>query len=101
MTTNEEVTELQDIEELLRGISPQFRAALFDAYAPEKLFTIDETAEVLNVPRRNLDNWRWQKIGPPWIKIAGRTIRYRVSDLMHWLDEQTVKPCDSQKEESE
>jgi len=61
-------------------------------YSPEKLLTIDETAEILNIPRRTLDNWRWKKnISLPWIKVAGKTVRYRMSDILEWLEAKTVR----------
>jgi len=36
-----------------------------------------------------LANWRYLGIGPKFIKLGGRSIRYRVSDVETWLDEQT------------
>lgn len=35
-----------------------------------------------------LANWRYLGIGPKFIKL-GRSVRYRVSDVETWLDEQT------------
>ena len=35
-----------------------------------------------------LANSRWKGSGPPYLKIGGR-VRYRLSDLADWLDQQT------------
>ena len=90
MTTEEQKPE-QDaaIREFLENL-PQIQ--LQQQLNLEKLLNIDETADLLNVNRRLLDNWRWQKIGPPWVKFSGRMIRYRLSDITHWIEEQTVRP---------
>ena len=39
--------------------------------------TIDETAELLRVNRRTLDNLRWQDDGPPFRRHGGRIVYHR------------------------
>jgi hypothetical protein len=40
-----------------------------------------------------LEQWRWRKIGPPYIKAGGR-VRYRKSDVDRWLESRTVATHD-------
>jgi hypothetical protein len=54
--------------------------------------TIDDTsstADYLSVPVRTLEDWRYRRIGPPFVR-AGRAIRYRKVDVDRWLEQQTV-----------
>jgi hypothetical protein len=54
-----------------------------------------EAAAYLERPRRTLEAWRYQGVGPPYIRagIGMRAkVRYRLSDLDAWLDAQTVRP---------
>ena len=37
-------------------------------------------------------SWRKNGKGPPYIKVGGRTVRYRTVDLEAWLTSQTVIP---------
>ncbi|MEZ5217875.1 MAG: hypothetical protein R2705_04900 [Ilumatobacteraceae bacterium] len=39
---------------------------------------------------RTLEQWRYKRKGPPYIRAEGR-ILYRRSQVMAWLDAQTVK----------
>lgn len=52
--------------------------------------TIDtaDAAARLGVETATLDNWRWSGRGPAFVKV-GRLVRYRLSDLADWLDQQT------------
>lgn len=45
-------------------------------------------ADVLQLNERTLENWRTYGRGPRYVKIGGR-VRYRVSDLLSYLDEST------------
>lgn len=47
-----------------------------------------EVAECLGIGVATLANWRWAGRGPRYVKVGGR-IRYRVSDIMAYLDAQT------------
>ena len=42
----------------------------------------------LHIPLATLAQWRYRKVGPPWIRV-GRHIRYRRSDVEAWLTAQT------------
>ncbi len=52
--------------------------------------TIDTAAAAarLGVETTTLQNWRWSGDGPRYVKV-GRLVRYRLSDLADWLDQQT------------
>ena len=43
----------------------------------------------LGISPRTLARWRSEKTGPPWVRLGG-AIRYRVSDLDAWADDQMV-----------
>ncbi len=55
------------------------------------LLTCREAAEFLGVPIGTLAQWRSQRRGPPYIKLEGRLVRYRGSELEKWLERQTVE----------
>jgi len=45
----------------------------------------DEVAELLQVPVRTLEQWRYRNVGPPYRKV-GRHIRYLQSKVMEWFE---------------
>ena len=49
------------------------------------LMTQPETAEYLRVAEHTLENWRYRRTGPRFLKAGGRVL-YRRSDLDAWLD---------------
>lgn len=53
----------------------------------EELLTVAETAKRLGLSVSCLNKWRLTGAGPRYIK-AGRSVRYRWSDVGQWLDEQ-------------
>jgi hypothetical protein len=65
----------------------------------EQLISDDEILDAraasawLHVSVRTLDRWRAQRIGPDFIKMSARAIRYRLCDLRTWREGRTVK-CD-------
>ena len=54
----------------------------------ETLVTPDEVARLLQVPKGTLYAWRARGNGPPAIKV-GRHLRYRISEVEHWLGKQS------------
>jgi hypothetical protein len=58
---------------------------------PEQLvlLTASDAAEVLYVSPKTLERWRLEGFGPRWIRV-GRKPLYRLSDLIDWLDANTV-----------
>lgn len=59
----------------------------------DRYLTTAEAAEVLDVIPSTLQAWRSNKkvTSPPWVQI-GRNVRYRESDLIRWLQGNTVHP---------
>lgn len=52
------------------------------------LLTSAELGRSLGKSTGALAQWRYLGVGPRFIK-AGKSVRYRVSDVEAWLDEQT------------
>jgi hypothetical protein len=59
-----------------------------DALAPLRPF-LDErqAATFLNISPRTLQAWRVKGGGPQFVKV-GAAVRYRVEDLLGWVEEQ-------------
>jgi hypothetical protein len=54
--------------------------------APRHL-TQDDLASRWRISGRTLERWRWQRLGPSYIKIGGRVI-YRFVDVLSYEAEQ-------------
>lgn len=54
-----------------------------------KLIREFEAAELLGFSYRTLQGWRVRGGGPKFCKISQRAIRYRVGDLLEWIEENT------------
>jgi len=52
--------------------------------------TSDQAAKYLNVAPRLMENWRWRKVGPKFVKVGNR-IRYDMKDLKSFIS--TSAPC--------
>ncbi len=59
--------------------------------AGDALLRPREAAEFLGIPEGTLAQWRSQHRGPRYIKLEGRLVRYRASDLESWLSRQAVE----------
>jgi excisionase family DNA binding protein len=57
------------------------------ATAPEALWTIERTAEYLDIPVGTLYQWRHRRKGPRAAKV-GRHLRYDPADVRAWVREQ-------------
>ena len=55
------------------------------AQRPRGLLTPKEASEFLGIPDGTLAQWRSQRRGPQYIKLEGRLVRYRLSDLDAYL----------------
>lgn len=54
---------------------------------PERLLTTEECARLIGVTPAALKARRFRNSAPPAIQLAGtRSIRYRVRDVLHWID---------------
>jgi hypothetical protein len=55
-----------------------------------------ETGKILKVTRRTVQQWRWRKVGPPYIKLGSPIkgkgkILYDYDDIVAWIESQKVK----------
>jgi len=68
-----------------------------DLMANEKFLTTDEVAERYRgeVSVGTLENWRAQRIGPPFVKI-GKAVLYPIEELEAW-DRRNLVACDDAK----
>jgi len=57
----------------------------------DEILTPPATAEFLKTEPRTLEAWRSRGVGPAFIRLSGRAIRYRRSDLERWLDQCRVE----------
>jgi len=53
--------------------------------------TAPDLAEELGLGLQTLAQWRWQGVGPAFVKV-GRLVRYRRSDVDAWLAANEVQP---------
>lgn len=60
----------------------------------DRLLDTDQAADFLNVPPRRLEAWRLLREGPKYIAFNSRSVRYRMRDLLAYLDAHTVSPED-------
>jgi hypothetical protein len=51
---------------------------------PDELLTGKAVSDETEIPEKTLAQWRYQKIGPTYLKL-GAHVRYRRSDLEAWL----------------
>ena len=55
--------------------------------AASVLLTVLETAAFLKVSKSALNKWRGEGSGPRYVRLTGGTVRYRVTDLLAFIDE--------------
>ncbi len=52
----------------------------------DELLTTEEASRFLKLRPNTLEIWRLKGIGPKFYRISGRTVRYRLSDLMEFVE---------------
>ena len=52
----------------------------------DPLMTTVEVAELLHVSPGTVENWRYKNMGPPFVRLNGRFVRYRRTDVVAFLD---------------
>ena len=50
-----------------------------------RLLTVQELADLLQVPTKTIYTWRYKRVGPPAVSI-GRYVRFRAEDVAAWLE---------------
>jgi hypothetical protein len=68
---------------LLAGSQPAQELAPAGAALPER-----QAAQILGVSTKTLRNWRWRRVGPPFVKYSqrGGPVRYILGELIAWRD---------------
>jgi len=56
-----------------------------------RLLTVQELAELLQVPTKTIYTWRYKRIGPPAVPM-GKHLRFRAEDVAAWLDARADMP---------
>jgi hypothetical protein len=64
------------------------------------LWTQRQTAQALLLSTRTLERWRVMGLGPKFVR-AGKSIRYRLTDVVAWIDRQTVGSTSERQMEAE
>lgn len=72
--------------------SISYCVALSSANPTIELFTEEQAAAVLGLKKATLQQRRWQKQPPAYVKI-GRFVRYRMTDIAAYLDSCVVNPA--------
>jgi excisionase family DNA binding protein len=54
----------------------------------DRMITTEEAAEYAGFSVHTFKAWRRKKMGPPFVKI-GRSVRYRESEVLAWVERQT------------
>ena len=60
----------------------------------QPLWTEAELSDQINVPRATLKRWRYEGVGPPFLRL-GRHVRYDPAAIRRWLREQGREPRSS------
>lgn len=51
----------------------------------ESLLNAAEVAEWIDVDQQLLADWRSRRVGPPFLKLGHRTVRYEPAAIRKWL----------------
>ena len=51
-----------------------------------EFLTTQQAANFLSLKPTTLHQWRWSGRGPKFIRLGTRSIRYRLEDLLNWID---------------
>ena len=51
-----------------------------------------EAGKMLGFTVKGMQNRRWKGQPPAYVKVGGRHIRYKLADIMAFIDENTIRP---------
>jgi hypothetical protein len=57
---------------------------------PDDYLDAEATSQIIDVDIRTLERWRQLRIGPTYLRLSKRCIRYRRADLEAWLEDHKV-----------
>ena len=49
-----------------------------------------DAADYLGISKKTLQRWRFDHKGPAYAKLNNKLIRYRLTDLDEWMDQQLI-----------
>ena len=52
---------------------------------PDTLLTTQQLAEIFQTSPRTIEGWRVTGGGPPFLRVGGRSVRYRWGAALEWL----------------
>jgi predicted DNA-binding transcriptional regulator AlpA len=58
---------------------------------PDDLLTPETVAQHLQVSETTLPGWRNKRIGPPYVRLSARLVRYPRGGLLQWLRSRNTK----------
>jgi predicted DNA-binding transcriptional regulator AlpA len=50
------------------------------------LLSVEQVAAYTGIAVGTLHGWRCRGCGPPWCKLGGKIVRYRLADLEAWIE---------------
>ena len=56
----------------------------------DRLLTVEDLADYLDVPVATVYAWRYRRQGPPGFRV-GRHLRFRWSDVEHWIEDRLAQ----------
>ena len=56
----------------------------------DRLLTVEDLAEYLDVPMATVYAWRYRRQGPPGFRV-GRHLRFRWSDVEGWIQDRIAQ----------
>ena len=56
----------------------------------DRVLTVQDLAEYLDVPVATVYGWRYRRLGPPGFRV-GRHLRFRCSDIERWIEDRIVQ----------
>lgn len=64
---------------------------------PNKMLRTDEAAEMIGVDRKTLEGWRYRGVGPSFIRLSKRCVKYRMGDMLNFIASKrvAVQGCDN------
>ena len=51
----------------------------------------EEAARILGLAVQTLRNWRFRRIGPNYLKIGNRAVRYQISEILDYIESRKIK----------
>jgi predicted DNA-binding transcriptional regulator AlpA len=61
-------------------------------FEANKYITTNDASKMTGLAVQTLHNFRAAHIGPPYVKINRKAVRYSVQDLIAWMEAQKVSP---------